>query len=391
MNGSALAVGKIEFEAVKALVTELAADIESIATQVRTKVTGASAKILAQLRAWTVKEKETQEQIEEIRRELEKQKITLDMAFIRKVTKEATEFAATLIELRKSIPKQQEAFKQRRGLMAERRLLKSKLFTTRQSFAGVMNKNLSTTVIEYKVTIKFLEGVLSKEFEDLIKTKMNWRTSQVPKASLVAAQMSPLTLVEAIEKKDSSKLEQVVDADNHRVFSKDDAVAVLTTMGKWDVRCALERCAFEDRPEIKVMKTIEHPDGTKTYPVRDFSLLSLGQQQSILLSILLFSKSKTPLIIDQPEDNLDSEFIYKTLVRSLRNIKEHRQVIIVTHNANIVVLGDAELIIPLRGSSELAVVRNRGSIDTKETKEIVCTILEGSPKAFMRRQAVYGF
>src|SRR5580700_5887366 len=99
------------------------------------------------------------------------------------------------------------------------------------------------------------------------------------------------------------------------------------------------------------MKTVVHEDGKKTYPVRDFQNLSLGQQQSILLSILLFSKSKTPLIIDQPEDNLDSEFIYKTLVRSLRLIKERRQVIIVTHNANIAVLGDAELIIPLRGAS----------------------------------------
>lgn len=45
---------------------------------------------------------------------------------------------------------------------------------------------------------------------------------------------------------------------------------------------------------------------------------SLGQQQPVLLSILLFSKSNEPLVIDQPDDNLDSEFVYKTLVRSLR-------------------------------------------------------------------------
>ena len=78
----------------------------------------------------------------------------------------------------------------------------------------------------------------------------------------------------------------------------------------------------------------------------------LGQQQSILLSILLFSNRNCPLLIDQPEDNLDSEFIYKTLVKNLRRIKEHRQVIIVTHNANIAVLGDAELIVPLKSTSD---------------------------------------
>src|ERR1700680_4097901 len=83
-----------------------------------------------------------------------------------------------------------------------------------------------------------------------------------------------------------------------------------------------------------------------------FSQLSLGQQQSVLLSIHLFSKSNDPLVIDQPEDNLDSEFIYKTCVRSLRKVKETRQVILVTHNANIAVLGDAELIVPLRATNE---------------------------------------
>src|SRR5690606_8588256 len=101
---------------------------------------------------------------------------------------------------------------------------------------------------------------------------------------------------------------------------------------------AIQRCAFDDLPEIIVAKTVTDSDGKVSAIIRQFSQLSLGQQQSILLTILLFSKSRTPLIIDQPEDNLDSEFIYKTLVRSLRLIKERRQIIVVTHNANIAVL-----------------------------------------------------
>lgn len=97
------------------------------------------------------------------------------------------------------------------------------------------------------------------------------------------------------------------------------------------------------------------------------------------------------MIIDQPEDNLDSEFIYKTFVKTLRMVKERRQVIIVTHNANIAVLGDAELIIPLRGSNETSVIRDRGSIDSERTKTITCMILEGSDQAFKKRQKVYGY
>jgi len=64
---------------------------------------------------------------------------------------------------------------------------------------------------------------------------------------------------------------------------------------------------------------------------------------------------------------------------------------IVTHNANIAVLGDAELIIPLRGQSENSAIRDRGTIDSPTTKEVSCTILEGGTKAFKRRLKLYGF
>ncbi len=107
--------------------------------------------------------------------------------------------------------------------------------------------------------------------------------------------------------------------------------------------------------------------------------------------MLLFSESSDPLIIDQPEDNLDSLFVAKILVANLRKIKERRQVIMVTHNANIAVLADAELIVPLRATSEKSVIGERGSIDTAVTQRHICRILEGCEKAFQRRAEIYGF
>jgi len=105
---------------------------------------------------------------------------------------------------------------------------------------------------------------------------------------------------------------------------------------------------------------------------------------------MLTSESRAPLVIDQPEDNLDSEFIYKTLVPVIRSAKERRQVIVVTHNANIAVLGDAELIVALKATSDKGRVVARGSIDDPETCKTACIILEGSREAFERRAAVYG-
>jgi len=391
LDGSTLAVGKLEFDAVNTLISGLATDVDTLAGQLRAKVKEAVDKINLQLKQWVAKEQETQSKIEDIRRELEKQKIKLDMAFIRKVTKDATDYATKLVELRKSGPKQQEAFRVRRELLTERRELRSKVFTTRQAFATAINGYLASAVVDYRVTVKFHEGVFSPTLEEHIKTQMGWRTSQVPKAQLIAERIPAFDLLATIDAMNFKLLEDITDPDGNRVFTKTEALAVLTKLKEWEGYVGIQRCAFEDRPEIKVGRTVVQPDGSKTHPVRDFSKLSLGQQQAILLSILLFSRSKTPLIIDQPEDNLDSEFVYKTIVRSLRTIKEQRQVIIVTHNANIAVLGDAELIVPLRGASDHAIIRDRGSIDTPETREIVCAILEGGKKAFLRRQNVYGY
>ncbi len=391
MDGSTLAVGKAEFDAVQKLATGLAEEVDSLSENLQDKVKDATEKITTQLTAWVAKEKETKDKIEDIRRELAKQKITLDIAFIRKVTKDATEYATKLTELKKLVPKKDAAYKHRDALMKERRELKSRIFTVRSSFATLMNRNLEGCVVDYAVHLKFVEGILSKEFEELVKNAMGWRTAAVPKATVIASRFSPLAFLDVIDKKNAAALTAILDENKNPVFSAKDAAEIFEKLSPWEPYVAIQRCAFEDRPEIKVSKPWKMPDGTMRHVVRDFSKLSLGQQQSILLTILLFSKSSAPLIIDQPEDNLDGEFVYTTLVRSLRSIKEQRQVIIVTHNANIAVLGDAELIVPLRAGADASIIRHAGSIDNKDTKEITCTILEGSPKAFLRRYEMYGY
>jgi ABC-type cobalamin/Fe3+-siderophores transport system ATPase subunit len=119
----------------------------------------------------------------------------------------------------------------------------------------------------------------------------------------------------------------------------DDFIAMLKDAGLSE----LEAIDTSDAPAITLTTTAA---GEKPRAV-GFGRLSFGQKASILLGALLCSKDTTPLIIDQPEDHLDSAFIYETIVGNLRAIKERRQVILATHNANIAVLGDAELIVPL--------------------------------------------
>ena len=111
---------------------------------------------------------------------------------------------------------------------------------------------------------------------------------------------------------------------------------------------------------------------------------SPGQKTAALLAFIL-SYGDEPLLLDQPEDDLDNALIYDLIVRQLRETKSKRQVIVVTHNANIVVNGDAEMVLPLKVWEGQTDVQNPASIQKKEVREAICNILEGGEKAFEQR------
>lgn len=116
--------------------------------------------------------------------------------------------------------------------------------------------------------------------------------------------------------------------------------------------------------------------------------LSTGQKSTAILSLILVERG-APLVIDQPEDDLDNEFIFREIVKTLRREKERRQFIVATHNANIPVSGDAELIVLLKADHENGWAELSGSIDDPEIREPVEIILEGGKDAFLLRQSKY--
>lgn len=111
---------------------------------------------------------------------------------------------------------------------------------------------------------------------------------------------------------------------------------------------------------------------------------SQGQRSAALLAFLL-AFGLEPLILDQPEDDLDNHLIYDLIVRQIRENKRRRQLIIVTHNPNVVVNGDAELVHALGFSGGQCRVVERGSLQEKSVREEVCRVMEGGREAFTRR------
>lgn len=150
----------------------------------------------------------------------------------------------------------------------------------------------------------------------------------------------------------------------------------------------LEEITLPDAVLVKL--NVAPEEGQREYRALDD--LSRGQKATALL-LLLLSAASTPLIIDQPEDDLDNRFIFRGAVRRIRELKGERQLIMTTHNANIPVLGDAELLIALesdRGRGR-PIRDGVGSIDSIGVRRIAEDILEGGHEAFTQRRHRYGY
>lgn len=145
-----------------------------------------------------------------------------------------------------------------------------------------------------------------------------------------------------------------------------------------------------DRTRVELRR----PDGTVAGELEGG--LSVGQRCTAVLALLL-AADNVPIIIDQPEEDLDNEFVYRELVPLIRRVKRARQVIVSTHNANLPVNGDAELIVALRavgGRGRLMSVAGEdaiGALDRRAACVAVEEVMEGSEEAFRRRSEMYGF
>jgi len=140
---------------------------------------------------------------------------------------------------------------------------------------------------------------------------------------------------------------------------------------------------------IEIELNVSH-EGAVNY--RPLTKLSTGQQCTAVLHLLLL-QNKDPLIMDQPEDNLDNAFIADRIVSELRNAKINRQFLFATHNANIPVFGDAEWIGVFESVDEQGVMppEAQGAIDVPAVREKAANILEGGRTAFNQRKLKYGY
>ena len=134
----------------------------------------------------------------------------------------------------------------------------------------------------------------------------------------------------------------------------------------------------EDGLEVKYSR---RGDGRDFQPITQ---ASAGQRSAAMLAFLL-AHGEEPLVLDQPEDDLDNHLIYDLIVRQIRENKLRRQIVVVTHNPNIVVNGDAEMLHALDFKRGQCRITQSGSLQEKGIREEVCRVMEGGREAFERR------
>lgn len=191
-------------------------------------------------------------------------------------------------------------------------------------------------------------------------------------AAAIAEKLPPGSLIDLVEAGNAQRLADVLNRD---LGQMNRVVAHLADHVEF---YGLESHAPASRLEITLY------DGGQPKPVET---LSKGQRATALLPIIL-RPLPYPLLFDQPEDDLDNKFIFNSLIKTIRSLKHQRQIIFVTHNANIPVLGGADkvIVMQMRTPSQAAPARV-GSVD--ERKQEILDLLEGGAEAFAEREIYY--
>jgi len=313
---------------------------------------------------------------EAILRELQKSKIDgEEFIRLRRQIEELRPLKERQARLQRNL-KEHEA--ERRNLLSEWEDVKAEEFRNIERAAKKVNRKL-----EGRVLVEVAAGGNREPLIQLLRDQVGGRLSEAIESLTNSTEFSlPIFASACREGRESlsrqfnipsSQSERITQAGPDVIMKIEELELPPTTAIKLNV-------AADDQPPM--WQTLED--------------LSTGQKATAVLLLLLL-ESSAPLVVDQPEDDLDNRFISEGIVPKMREEKRRRQFIFATHNANIPVLGDAELIVGLtaygeadQGKAKLA-QEHMGSIDTGPVRELVEEVLEGGKDAFEMRRLKYGF
>lgn len=325
---------------------------------------------------WDSRKQQVTTEYEEILRDLQKSRVDGE-EFIQ--LRRTIEKLRPLQERRKILKNLvSEHSKKRRVLIAEWEEVKAEYFRILDQAA----KKVSSKLHNY-VTVQVTFGGNRKPLFDLLQKEIGGRLSETTDRLNNVPDLSLTQFVKACR----SGAEELKS-----VYGITSSQAKHIANARTEVFMKIEE--LELAPTTKICLNTA-PKGEESV-WQELDDLSTGQKATAVLLLLLLD-ADAPLIVDQPEDDLDNRFITEGIIPRMREQKRRRQFIFSTHNANIPVLGDAEMIIGLSASGGAVNGTTRiasghmGSIDRQSVRELVEEILEGGREAFEIRRRKYGF
>ncbi|EDY21000.1 conserved hypothetical protein [Chthoniobacter flavus Ellin428] len=247
--------------------------------------------------------------------------------------------------------------------------LRDRRFNLRKGIADRLNRALAPNI---RVTVA--QDGNPDTYQRLIEDTLKGAGVQRGMIAQKLVRLLPPTQLAALVRAGDSRL--LMDRGE---LNADQAAKMMVTFNRPTTLAELETVELLDEP------TIELRDGEGYKPSTQ---LSTGQKCTTILPILLL-ESENPLLIDQPEDNLDNSFIFEAVVANIQAVKATRQLIFVTHNPNIPVLGEAERVVVMESDGEHGRKTREGTVD--ECKDSIVTLLEGGEEAFRKRGKRYQF
>lgn len=368
--------GKTIISSANDILIELENDLMKISRELKAALNHANVQLNEIQDQWNSRKQQVMDAYEKILRNLHQSHVDGEeyMSLRRKI--ESLRPLSERQEVLKNI--EQEGLANRRSLLAEWEDLKAMEFRALDLAAKKVNEELKNRI---KVKVQ-LNNDLEPLFE-LLRTQIGGRLNEAINSirnsldfsltEFVAACRAGTEQLQSIYGITSAQSQRIVDADPN-IFMEIEELSL--------------------NPTTKIQLNLSLNSKKKVW--QNLEELSTGQKATAVLLLLLL-ESDAPLIIDQPEDDLDNRFITEGVIPRIRNQKQTRQFIFSTHNANIPVLGDAEMIIGLVASGEAFSGRSNiadqhmGSIDNKPIRELVEEILEGGKEAFEIRRKKYGF
>ena len=255
----------------------------------------------------------------------------------------------------------------RQKLMAQLSEERDNRFSIRDGVAKMLNERLMP-----QIRVSFEQYADKESFRKWLENSLrpaNIQNNVV--AGILAERLGPAELAGYVRQGDPKAF--AVEAD----ISLVRATAVIGALRHPEKIMELDTIDMDEMPTIEL-----NDNGT----YKNSDRLSTGQKCTAVLPILMF-ESVNPLIIDQPEDNLDNSYVFHSVVPAIHQAKEHRQLIFVTHNPNIPVLGGADLVVVMESDGHKAKPKKVGTVD--ECHDEIIDLLEGGEEAYRLRGEIY--